>query len=253
MAVAVCCRPVPCSETYQYYTLPFCQHKEGKKYVTEDLGEVLEGDRLVNTPYDIRFRQDVDSQVLCTKKLTGNDLFNIRMAIAEDYYFQVCSSSSMAWSGLAQQWWCAVAKLVAVACESTRCAASSSGRLPVETRLSVQERAARGSCAMARVPGWPQANMSDACGSSSCLRRLQQGIWQRPWWWQQQQQLLSALPCCAMLCVLPLLCRCSLTTTCLCGGSSARQRTSRALTASLRPGSTSSPTSTLTSASTATR
>jgi hypothetical protein len=80
-----------CSETYQYYTLPFCQHKEGKKYVTEDLGEVLEGDRLVNTPYDIRFREDVESQVLCTKKLTGNDLYNVRMAIAEDYYFQVCS------------------------------------------------------------------------------------------------------------------------------------------------------------------
>lgn len=80
------------SETYQYYTLPFCQHKEGKKYVTEDLGEVLEGDRLVNTPYDIKFRQDVENQVLCTKKLTGNDLYNIRMAIAEDYYFQVCST-----------------------------------------------------------------------------------------------------------------------------------------------------------------
>jgi hypothetical protein len=82
---------VPCSETYQYYTLPFCQHKDGKKYVTEDLGEVLEGDRLVNTPYDIKFREDVENQVLCTKKLTGDDLYNIRMAIAEDYYFQVRS------------------------------------------------------------------------------------------------------------------------------------------------------------------
>lgn len=78
-----------CSETYQYYTLPFCQHKSGKKYVTEDLGEVLEGDRLVNTPYEIKFREDVETQTLCTKKLTGNDLENIRMAIAEDYYFQV--------------------------------------------------------------------------------------------------------------------------------------------------------------------
>lgn len=71
--------------------MPFCQHKEGKKYVTEDLGEVLEGDRLVNTPYDIKFREDVENHVLCTKKLTGNDLFNIRTAIAEDYYFQVRS------------------------------------------------------------------------------------------------------------------------------------------------------------------
>lgn len=52
----------------------------------------MEGDRLVNTPYDIKFREDVETYVLCTKKLTGNDLFNIRMAIAEDYYFQVRSS-----------------------------------------------------------------------------------------------------------------------------------------------------------------
>jgi hypothetical protein len=84
------------SETYQYYTLPFCQHKDGKKYVTEDLGEVLEGDRLVNTPYDIKFQEDVENQVLCTKKLTGDDLSNIRMAIAEDYYFQVRTSPGTA-------------------------------------------------------------------------------------------------------------------------------------------------------------
>jgi hypothetical protein len=77
------------SETYQYYTLPFCLPSK-KKYVTEDLGEVLEGDRLVNTPYEIKFKVDVESQVLCTKKLAGSDLHNVRMAIAEDYYFQVC-------------------------------------------------------------------------------------------------------------------------------------------------------------------
>lgn len=82
-----CCL-CPCSETYQYYTLPFCL-PDKKKYVTEDLGEVLEGDRLVNTPYEIKFNKDVESSVLCKKKLTGNDLFNIRMAITEDYYFQV--------------------------------------------------------------------------------------------------------------------------------------------------------------------
>lgn len=42
------------SETYQYYTLPFCQPKDGKRYIIEGLGEVLEGDRLVSTPFDIR-------------------------------------------------------------------------------------------------------------------------------------------------------------------------------------------------------
>lgn len=43
----------------------------------------------MNTPYEIKYKEDVENQVLCTKKLTGSDLYNIRMAIAEDYYFQV--------------------------------------------------------------------------------------------------------------------------------------------------------------------
>ena len=45
---------IECSETYQYYNLPFCTPKEGKEYKPEGLGEVLEGDRLVNTPYSIK-------------------------------------------------------------------------------------------------------------------------------------------------------------------------------------------------------
>ncbi len=77
------------SETYQYYTLPFCQPEEGKKYVLEDLGEVLEGDRLVSTPYDIKFREDIAEEELCTKKLDRRDLERLRYAIANDYYFQV--------------------------------------------------------------------------------------------------------------------------------------------------------------------
>jgi hypothetical protein len=42
------------SETYQYFNLPFCHPKEGKEYKPEGLGEVLEGDRLVSTPYKLK-------------------------------------------------------------------------------------------------------------------------------------------------------------------------------------------------------
>lgn len=45
----------PRSETYQYFNLPFCHPKEGKEYKPEGLGEVLEGDRLVSTPYKIKW------------------------------------------------------------------------------------------------------------------------------------------------------------------------------------------------------
>ena len=43
------------AETYKYYSLPFCQ-PENVKSQAQQLGEVLAGDRRVNTMYDIRFR-----------------------------------------------------------------------------------------------------------------------------------------------------------------------------------------------------
>ncbi|WIA33519.1 hypothetical protein OEZ86_006644 [Tetradesmus obliquus] len=77
------------SETYQYYTLPFCQPKGGKQYITEDLGEVLEGDRLVTTPFEIKFLQDMEHQQLCNKTLDSKDLDMLRTAVARDFYFQM--------------------------------------------------------------------------------------------------------------------------------------------------------------------
>jgi hypothetical protein len=85
---------VACSETYQYYTLPFCTPtSDGKdkplEYKTEGLGEVLEGDRLVNTPYNIQFRVDKSDELLCSQSLNSGDLQKLRNAVARDYYFQV--------------------------------------------------------------------------------------------------------------------------------------------------------------------
>ncbi|KAK9841340.1 hypothetical protein WJX74_004155 [Apatococcus lobatus] len=76
------------SETYQYYNLPFCTPKD-KEYKTEGLGEVLEGDRLVNTPYDIKFRVDKENEILCSRELTAKDLRKFRKAVKKDYYFQM--------------------------------------------------------------------------------------------------------------------------------------------------------------------
>ena len=53
------------TETYQYYDYPFCQPEEGKVFKPEDLGEVLGGNRLVNTPYDLSFLRDYDNEPLC--------------------------------------------------------------------------------------------------------------------------------------------------------------------------------------------
>ena len=50
---------------------------------------MLEGDRLVNTPYDIKFRVDKENEDLCSRELTAKDLKRLRTAVKKDYYFQV--------------------------------------------------------------------------------------------------------------------------------------------------------------------
>ncbi len=40
---------------YEYYTLPFCKPQQGElTYKSENLGEVLRGDRIVDTPFQVR-------------------------------------------------------------------------------------------------------------------------------------------------------------------------------------------------------
>ncbi|KAK9692731.1 Endomembrane protein 70 [Popillia japonica] len=51
---------------YEYYSLPFCLPKNGSfHYKSENLGEVLRGDRIVNTPYIVKMAEDVQCSLLC--------------------------------------------------------------------------------------------------------------------------------------------------------------------------------------------
>jgi hypothetical protein len=54
MTTLVANRPL-CSVSYQYYSLPYCKPPELEQK-REDLGEVLEGDRMTSTLYDVPFR-----------------------------------------------------------------------------------------------------------------------------------------------------------------------------------------------------
>ncbi|XP_017132622.1 transmembrane 9 superfamily member 4 [Drosophila elegans] len=54
---------------YQYYSLKFCYPKNGTLiFKSENLGEVLRGDRIVNTPYEVRMNQQVNCRLLCNQK-----------------------------------------------------------------------------------------------------------------------------------------------------------------------------------------
>ncbi|XP_041777512.1 transmembrane 9 superfamily member 4 [Anopheles merus] len=54
---------------YEYYSLQLCLPKNGTfVYKSENLGEVLRGDRIVNTPYEVRMAENVQCKLLCNAK-----------------------------------------------------------------------------------------------------------------------------------------------------------------------------------------
>ncbi|KAK9803242.1 hypothetical protein WJX73_008999 [Symbiochloris irregularis] len=77
------------SETYQFYDLPFCRPADGLKHKPETLGEVVDGNRLIETPYDLTFRKDHEHTVLCKRTFTAKEVLQLRKAVREDYYFQM--------------------------------------------------------------------------------------------------------------------------------------------------------------------
>ncbi|XP_064652360.1 transmembrane 9 superfamily member 1-like [Lineus longissimus] len=74
-------------ETYHYYQLPVCRpNKIEHKSLT--LGEVLDGDRMAMSLYDIKFKLDAAKKELCKTTLSNKDLDTIREAIEDLYYFE---------------------------------------------------------------------------------------------------------------------------------------------------------------------
>eukprot|EP00937_MAST-01D_sp_MAST-1D-sp2_P005126 g5126.t1 len=76
------------TETYMYYSLPFCAPDE-LEHQKHELGEILAGDRKVKTPYMVSFREDVDERELCTKHLTEQELKDFEHAVMDEYFFEM--------------------------------------------------------------------------------------------------------------------------------------------------------------------
>ena len=72
-------------------------------YARQSLAHVLEGDRVVNTPYRLRFREDVALRALCTQDLWKEELDQLRAAIARDFYFQMTLDGLQVWGFLGKQ------------------------------------------------------------------------------------------------------------------------------------------------------
>mmetsp|Transcript_41743 Transcript_41743/g.94262 ORF Transcript_41743/g.94262 Transcript_41743/m.94262 type:complete len:597 (-) Transcript_41743:525-2315(-) len=77
------------SETYEYYTLPFCRTAGKQKRHKHELGEYLVGDRKVTSPYQISFLDNVQWFLLCEKTLPPSEVKMFADAIEDDYYFEM--------------------------------------------------------------------------------------------------------------------------------------------------------------------
>lgn len=82
---------------YEYYSLPFCR-PDKIEYKAENLGEVLRGDRIVNTPYDMHMNVEKKCEVLCDKpnkpvkfKIADSKLVVER--IREEYYIHLIADN----------------------------------------------------------------------------------------------------------------------------------------------------------------
>ncbi|XP_047321434.1 transmembrane 9 superfamily member 11-like [Impatiens glandulifera] len=71
---------------YSYYSLPFCKPPEGVKDSAENLGELLMGDRIENSPYRFKMFTNETEIFLCkTDALSGDD-FKVLAKRIDDMY-----------------------------------------------------------------------------------------------------------------------------------------------------------------------
>jgi transmembrane 9 superfamily protein 2/4 len=70
---------------YDYYSLPYCKPAVLKQQ-SENIGEVLEGDIIEESVYEVSMRNPQSCAVACIKRLSGAERKQFRNAIKDDYY-----------------------------------------------------------------------------------------------------------------------------------------------------------------------
>ncbi|EEC11341.1 endosomal membrane protein EMP70, putative [Ixodes scapularis] len=83
-------------ETYHYYQLPVCRpNKIVARSLT--LGEVLDGDRMAESLYELDFKVPVEKKVLCTVHLSEDEFKKLKVAIEDLYYFEFVIDGLRLW------------------------------------------------------------------------------------------------------------------------------------------------------------
>nr|DAD24290.1 TPA_asm: hypothetical protein HUJ06_025754 [Nelumbo nucifera] len=75
-------------ETYNYYSLPFCQPPGNSAHKWGGLGEVLGGNELIDSQIDIKFQKNVDRATICELALDAAKVKQFKDAIENTYWFE---------------------------------------------------------------------------------------------------------------------------------------------------------------------
>ncbi|XP_010272575.1 PREDICTED: transmembrane 9 superfamily member 1-like [Nelumbo nucifera] len=75
-------------ETYNYYSLPFCQPPGNAAHKWGGLGEVLGGNELIDSQIDIKFQKNVDRATICELELNAAKVKQFKDAIENTYWFE---------------------------------------------------------------------------------------------------------------------------------------------------------------------
>jgi len=70
---------------YDFYDLPFCRPEKGIIDSAENLGEILTGNVIQNSPYEIKMHEEVSCKVVCQKKFTDKEAEMFAEKINEQY------------------------------------------------------------------------------------------------------------------------------------------------------------------------
>ena len=76
---------------YDYYELPFCHPGDGVRKDAENLGEILTGDSIENSPYKVEMMLPTECVALCKKTYDKKQLHEFVTKIDEKYRVNLLS------------------------------------------------------------------------------------------------------------------------------------------------------------------
>jgi transmembrane 9 superfamily protein 3 len=86
-------------ETYNYYYLPFCKPVGAGKAAHKwgGLGEVLEGNQLIDSQLDVKYRSDVPKKTICTLPLGQSEVAAFANAVRKHYWYELFIDDLPVW------------------------------------------------------------------------------------------------------------------------------------------------------------